>query len=146
MEICGVNALCSVKNHSVSCSCPSGYRPDPDPYIRCKPYECLSHPECPTTLACENEQCVDPCKGNCARNADCSVIKHREICRCHPGYQGDPYGIACSPSKGFSLLNTNIFNVIHQKYVQMSIKYFFFSSTWATINRRPWLSNGQRMY
>jgi len=97
LEKCGVNALCSAKNHRALCSCPPGYRPDPDAYIRCKPYECLTDPECPTTLACQNENCVDPCK--CARNADCSARNHRGICTCQPGFTGDPYGVACTPSK-----------------------------------------------
>jgi hypothetical protein len=96
LERCGVNALCSAKNHRAVCSCPAGYRPDPDPYIRCKPFECLTDPECPTTLACESEKCVDPCK--CARFADCSPRNHKGICTCQPGYTGDPYGVACTPS------------------------------------------------
>lgn len=100
LERCGINAICSAKNHRAVCSCPPGYRPDPDPYIRCKQYECLTDPECPTTLACQNEKCVDPCK--CARFADCSARNHRGICTCQTGYTGDPYGIACTPSKKLS--------------------------------------------
>ena len=100
LERCGINALCSAKNHRAVCSCPPGYRPDPDPHIRCKQYECLTDPECPTTLACQNEKCADPCK--CARNADCSARNHRGICTCQPGYTGDPYGVACVPSKNYS--------------------------------------------
>ena len=97
LERCGINALCNAQNHRAVCSCPPGYRPDPDPYTRCKQYECLSDPECPTNLACTNEKCTDPCK--CARNADCSARNHRGICTCQPGYTGDPYGVACIPSK-----------------------------------------------
>ena len=96
LERCGENALCSAQNHRAMCSCPPGYRPDPDPHIRCKPYECLTDPECPTTLTCQSEKCVDPCK--CARFADCSARNHRGICTCQPGYTGDPYGITCTPS------------------------------------------------
>jgi len=105
LERCGVNALCLAKNHRAVCSCPPGYRPDPDPYIRCKQFECLTDPECPTTQACQNEQCVDPCK--CARNADCSARNHTGICTCYSGYTGDPYGIACELSKSFSLLDNH---------------------------------------
>ena len=54
-------------------------------------------PECPTTLACRNEKCVDPCE--CARHAYCQARNHRGICTCEPGYTGDPYGIACTESK-----------------------------------------------
>jgi len=105
LERCGVNALCLAKNHRAVCSCPPGYRPDPDPYIRCKRFECLTDSECPTTRACQNEQCVDPCK--CARNADCSARNHTGICTCYSGYTGDPYGIACELSKSFSLLDNH---------------------------------------
>ena len=97
LERCGINAICSPKNHRAVCTCPSGYRPDPDPYTRCKQYECLTDPDCPTTLACRNEQCTDPCQ--CARNADCSARNHKGICTCQPGFTGDPYGVACTPSK-----------------------------------------------
>ena len=105
LERCGINALCNAQNHRAVCSCPPGYRPDPDPYTRCKQYECLSDPECPTNLACRNEQCTDPCK--CARNADCSARNHRGICTCQPGYTGDPYGVACTPSKNI-IPNANL--------------------------------------
>ena len=97
LERCGINAICNAKNHRAVCSCPPGYRPDPDPHIKCKQYECLTDPECPTTLACRDEKCVDPCK--CARYADCSARNHRGICTCQLGYTGDPYGIACTPSE-----------------------------------------------
>ncbi len=123
LERCGVNALCSAKNHRAVCSCPPGYRPDPDPYIRCKQYECLTDPECPTTLTCQNEQCVDPCK--CARNADCSARNHRGICTCQPGFTGDPYGVACVPSKAFTLLDI-LYNHRLPKFKSM---HYFFSST-----------------
>jgi len=106
LERCGVNALCSARNHRAVCTCPPGYRPDPDPHIRCKQYECLTDPECPSTLACRNENCVDPCK--CARFADCSARNHQGICTCQPGYTGDPYGVACTPSM-FLFLNTFIY-------------------------------------
>ena len=115
LERCGTNALCTAKNHRAVCSCPPGYRPDPDPYIRCKQYECLTDPECPSTLACQNEKCVDPCK--CARNADCSARNHRGVCTCQPGFTGDPYGVACTPSKISSFL---IFNKTRYRFVHRS--------------------------
>lgn len=100
-EKCGINAQCSAKNHRAVCTCLSDYKPDPDPYIRCKQYECLTDPDCASTLACVNEKCVNPCQ--CARNADCSVRNHKGICTCIPGYEGNPYGVACTPSKNSCL-------------------------------------------
>lgn len=96
-EKCGINAQCSAKNHRAVCACLPDYKPDPDPYIRCKQYECLSDPDCVSTLACVNEKCVNPCQ--CARFADCSVRNHKGICTCFPGYEGNPYGVSCTPSK-----------------------------------------------
>ena len=98
-ERCGINAECSVRNHNPKCVC----LPDHigNPYDRCRKPECLTDPDCSTTLTCRNEKCVDPC--DCAQYADCTARNHRGICKCQPGYTGDPYGIACTPSK--SLFN-----------------------------------------
>ena len=92
-EQCGINAECSVRNHRPKCTC----LPDHigNPYERCRRPECLTDPDCSTTLTCRNEKCVDPC--DCARYADCTPRNHRGICICQPGYTGDPYGIACTP-------------------------------------------------
>ena len=99
-ERCGVNAECSVRNHRPKCIC----LPDHigNPYDKCRRPECLTDPDCHTTLTCKNEKCVDPC--DCARNAECNPRNHRGICKCIPDYTGDPYGIACTPSKIISFL------------------------------------------
>ena len=99
-ERCGVNAECSVRNHRPKCIC----LPDHigNPYDKCRRPECLTDPDCHTTLTCRNEKCVDPC--DCARNAECNPRNHRGICKCIPDYTGDPYGIACTPSKIISFL------------------------------------------
>ena len=97
-ERCGTNAQCVVQNHRASCICPPDYRGNP--YEFCRRPECITDPDCPTTLKCENEKCVDPCE--CARHAYCQARNHRGICTCEPGYTGDPYGIACTESKLFS--------------------------------------------
>ena len=94
-ENCGINAQCSVNNHQAKCECRPGFKGNP--YQECRQYECLTDPECADTLACRNEKCVDPC--DCAINADCTAINHRGICECRPGYEGDPYGRICLPSK-----------------------------------------------
>jgi hypothetical protein len=57
---------------------------------------CKSDNECPTHQACINRQCRDPC--NCGVNADCKVTNHRPICRCRPGYEGNPQ-ISCQLGK-----------------------------------------------
>ena len=94
-ENCGVNAICSARSHRAYCTCKPNHIGNP--YDFCRPYECLSDPDCPTTQKCENEKCVDPCQ--CARFADCSPRNHRGYCTCIPDYTGDPYGVACTPSK-----------------------------------------------
>ena len=94
-EQCGIKAFCTVNRHRAKCQCPPGHKGSP--YVECRPYECLTDPECPTTLACRNEKCVDPC--DCAANADCEARNHRGICTCRPGYTGDPYVEGCRPSK-----------------------------------------------
>lgn len=94
-EQCGIKAICTVNVHRARCQCPPGHKGSP--YVECRPYECLTDPECPTTLACRNEKCVDPCA--CAANAVCEAQNHRGICTCIPDYRGDPYFAGCEPSK-----------------------------------------------
>ena len=111
-EQCGIKASCSVSSHLARCRCPPGHKGSP--YVECKPYECLTDPECPTTLACRNEKCVDPC--DCAANADCEARNHRGICTCRPGYTGDPYFEGCRPSKKFLRVIENSFLNISSFY------------------------------
>ena len=99
-EQCGINAECSVRNHKPKCTCLPQHIGNP--YDRCRRPECLTDPDCSTTLTCRNEKCVDPC--DCAQNADCTPRNHRGICNCRPGFTGDPYGIACTPSKNIQFL------------------------------------------
>ena len=94
-ERCGTNAICSTQVHQPKCSCLPGY--DGDPYVQCKQPECRTDPDCPYTLACRNEKCVDPC--DCAANADCDARNHRGYCTCRTGFTGDPYTAGCYPSK-----------------------------------------------
>ena len=92
---CGTNAYCEPRNHKADCLCLENHIGDPFSY--CRPYECLVDDDCPTTLACRQEKCVDPCE--CAINAGCNPRNHRGYCTCHTGYTGDPYGVACTKSK-----------------------------------------------
>ncbi len=104
-EKCGTRATCSTRNHLAMCKCDPGTKGNP--YRECIPYECLVHDDCPTTLACVGEKCVDPC--NCAANADCEARNHQGQCRCILDYIGDPNlpGPGCEPSR------TQISLVIH---------------------------------
>ena len=104
-ENCGRNAECRVNNHKARCECRPGFKGNP--YQECRQYECLSDPECDNALACRNEKCVDPC--DCAINAECTPLNHKGICECLPGYEGDPYGRICTPSKSPTS------NVVNQK-------------------------------
>ena len=85
---CGLNAECTERGNAASCRCILDYIGNP--YIECKP-ECTINQECATTLACVNQKCVDPCPGVCGVHATCSVQNHNPICRCDPGYEGDPF-------------------------------------------------------
>ena len=92
---CGSNAICTARLHRAFCHCREGTKGNP--YESCRPYECLIDSDCHDTLKCENEKCVDPCA--CAKFADCTPRNHRGVCTCFPDYTGNPYGIACEPSK-----------------------------------------------
>ena len=82
--------------HKARCQCPSNHKGSP--YIECKPYECLTDPECPDDKACRGEKCVDPC--DCARNAVCDARNHRGYCTCLPDFPiGDPYVDGCVKRK-----------------------------------------------
>jgi hypothetical protein len=71
---------------------------------------CKSDVECDAKLACIARRCQDPC--NCGPNAICEVINHRPICRCRPGFEGNP-NIGCEESKcQFSLLMSWIADVL----------------------------------
>ena len=84
---CGRYAQCRNMNGIAACSCLPGYIGTPP---NCRP-ECLIHSECASNLACINEKCRDPCPGACGFGAECSVIMHNAVCRCQPGYEGDPF-------------------------------------------------------
>lgn len=54
--------------------------------------DCESDSECNNAATCYNGQCVNPCilENKCAINAECYGQNHRAICRCGPGYLGNP--------------------------------------------------------
>jgi hypothetical protein len=94
-DVCAPNANCRVRRHQAVCTCPDGYIGSPQ--ISCslpiKP-ECTTDAECPDHLACIREKCQNPCfTTTCGVNAECRVTRHRAICYCKQGYEGDPYRI-----------------------------------------------------
>ena len=62
--------------------------------------ECLLNYDCSLALACINTKCLDPCPGTCGINAECTVLNHNPVCKCHEGYHGDPF-VQCSLDPGF---------------------------------------------
>lgn len=61
----------------LACLCEPGFTGDPS--TSCVRVECQSDSECPTSKACINHLCVDPCEktAKCALNEICTVFNHR---------------------------------------------------------------------
>jgi hypothetical protein len=87
---CAPNAECSVYQNAAKCSCIPPYKGDPY-QTGCRP-ECILSTDCPSSLACVNNHCRDPCPGVCGPNAECSVANHIPHCSCSKGFNGDPFG------------------------------------------------------
>lgn len=122
-EVCGYNAICSAINHAPVCSCPEKMIGDPfvecrvqkDPVDPCYPSpcaqngicrvingiascsypECVQNEDCPSSKACFNQKCGDPCHSACGINALCNVVNHKAVCSCPRGYMGSPF-LQCS--------------------------------------------------
>jgi hypothetical protein len=96
---CGPNSQCQKTNGHAVCSCLPSYVGNPP---SCRP-ECVQNSDCPSSLACINMKCQNPCTGLCGVNAECSVIYHRGICQCAAKYTGDPF-TQCSliPCKNYN--------------------------------------------
>lgn len=90
---CGPNSVCREIGSVPVCSCIQNYVGRPP---NCRP-ECTSNAECPSSQACINEHCRDPCPGSCGSFATCQVANHRPMCRCISEYHGDPF-IGCTPN------------------------------------------------
>ena len=89
---CGTNAVCQNRGRAAACQCIPDYFGDP--YLACRP-ECTTNSECPSSKACQNLHCVDPCPGVCGFHATCHVNNHIAQCTCDPGYTGDAF-IGCT--------------------------------------------------
>lgn len=83
---CGPNSVCKANNGQAICSCLPSYIGTPP---GCRP-ECVTSAECSQNRACINQKCVDPCPGTCGQNTFCQTINHHPICKCSPGYTGNP--------------------------------------------------------
>ena len=83
--------------------------------------ECTTDPECPEHLACIREKCLNPCStSTCGVNAECQVTRHRALCVCRPGYEGDPYRI-CEERKMFIAVHISS---------QILIDLIYFKNSW----------------
>ena len=85
---CGSNAVCNERQRAASCQCIPDYFGDP--YVACRP-ECVVNSDCPSSKACQQLHCIDPCPGTCGVNANCRVQNHIPTCTCNEGYIGDPF-------------------------------------------------------
>ena len=67
-------------------------------YNLCFSAGCRSDSDCPSTEACINRECKDPCIfETCGTNALCRVTSHRAQCVCLESYEGDPYRVCRLP-------------------------------------------------
>lgn len=84
---CGPNSQCQAHNNLAVCSClPSYIGRSPN----CRP-ECTVNSDCPSSHACINQKCGNPCIGSCGSNAKCTVSSHIPLCTCDNGFTGDPF-------------------------------------------------------
>jgi hypothetical protein len=89
---CGPNSICKEMGDIPSCTCMSNYIGNPP---NCRP-ECIINSECPTSQACIQQKCRDPCLGSCGIGALCTVSNHVPICTCPEAYTGDAF-TTCTP-------------------------------------------------
>lgn len=100
---CSPLSECRVQNHIALCRCPLGYIGNP--YVNCRREpqpECRQDSDCPSRLACINEQCQNPCAvlQPCHNPAEClvspTVPVRTMICVCPTGYISSGSG-TCNP-------------------------------------------------
>ena len=102
---CATNAQCGVSNHAASCSCDSGFHPNPDAETACVPCtedshcaagqtctdnqcSCSTDSDCTDTQTCANGECQEVSCDNtsCGANAKCVVSNHAAACQCDTDY------------------------------------------------------------
>ncbi|KAK6636524.1 hypothetical protein RUM43_010186 [Polyplax serrata] len=86
---CGRNTQCFTTSGRPVCSCLPGYHGNP--LTTCQRGECADNSECPPSKKCSDNQCIDPCAGQCGVNANCDVKNHVPVCSCPQHYRGDPF-------------------------------------------------------
>ncbi|KAG8236382.1 hypothetical protein J437_LFUL016660 [Ladona fulva] len=93
VDACAAGAMCDAVRHRPVCTCPPGFLGSPE--VRCYA-ECEDSSHCPSTRACINSKCADPCVGVCGINAECEVRNHSPVCKCPKGMTGHPFD-RCRP-------------------------------------------------
>lgn len=110
---CGSNAICKEVGGSIECECQRNFYGNP--YLGCHP-ECITNSDCPHNSACSNFKCIDPCRGACGVNSQCTCINHVPICHCSPNQAGNPF-VSCYPSINGKIglaMFFNFFSIIFQ--------------------------------
>ena len=90
-------ALDTIPMRTMVCECPELHVPDVNGECKLVVQDepgCKSNSDCPSSEACINRQCRNPC--NCGSHATCEINDHRPICSCEIGFEGNP-NIACHP-------------------------------------------------
>jgi hypothetical protein len=56
-----------------------------------KPGDCFTDSDCPSTAACVDNRCRNPCENPkaCGRNAECLPTAHTALCHCPAQTRGD---------------------------------------------------------
>ena len=122
--VCGRNAICQAANHAAICSCPTGFKGNPNVLCTDAPPQCFRDNECVLGQICENNQCLSGCRQDnncpedricvhgtcqnpcllpkaCGLNAICQPFNHRARCECIENFRGNPFE-HCEPSKFLS--------------------------------------------
>lgn len=77
--VCGVYAVCRVRNHVPDCTCPDGL--SGDPFVQCHEIAVAIPPRTP-----ENPCVPSPC----GPNSQCRNLNGQAVCSCTSGYLGSP--------------------------------------------------------
>ncbi|KAK9880682.1 hypothetical protein WA026_011918 [Henosepilachna vigintioctopunctata] len=85
---CGPNAICETVNNKAFCKCIPPFVGDP--WVGCHS-ECHIDTDCSLQHVCIANHCQHACN-LCVENSFCEgAVGHRALCKCLPGYTGDPF-------------------------------------------------------